>query len=105
LRKRYQEDQLTLPDKFTDKLKNDFDQLLDALMKKDWVVYAKPPFANPEMLLNYLGRYTHKIAISNYRILACDDQWVTFKWRDYADHNKTKITLFCVQAGKVKSRE
>jgi Putative transposase/Transposase zinc-binding domain len=93
LRNVYQAHQLKLPD-YTqaEKLsKNNFDNLLDAIMKKDWVVYAKPPFASPENLLNYLGRYTHKIAISNYRILACDDQWVTFKWRDYADGNKVKI--------------
>lgn len=92
LRKVYQQNQLKLPDKFTEKLfKNNFDELLDLIMKKDWIVYAKPPFASSEDLLNYLGRYTHKIAISNYRILACDDQWVTFKWRDYADGNKEKI--------------
>jgi hypothetical protein len=60
-------------------------------MGKDWVVYAKAPFAGPEKLLNYLSRYTHKIAISNHRILACDDQFVTFHWRDYSDNNKIKI--------------
>ena len=59
--------------------------LLDTIMKKDWIVYAKPPFAGPEKLLDYLGRYTHKIAISNHRIIACDDNGVTFQWRDYAD--------------------
>lgn len=68
-----------------------FDQLLTDLMKKDWVVYAKAPFAGPEKLLNYLARYTHKIAISNYRIVACDEKSVTFKWRDYSDGNKEKI--------------
>ena len=60
-------------------------------MNKNWVVYSKPPFAGPEKLLNYLGRYTHKIAISNHRIIACDGQSVTFKWRDYADGNKEKV--------------
>ena len=60
-------------------------------MRKDWVVYAKKPFAGPEQLLNYLCRYTHKIAISNHRILACDEQSVTFKWRDYNDGNKEKV--------------
>jgi hypothetical protein len=92
LRNVYQADQLKLPDQLTEKLsKNNFDKLLDAIMKKNWVVYAKPPFNNPENLLNYLGRYTHKIAISNYRILACDDEWVTFSFRDYADGSKVKI--------------
>lgn len=69
----------------------DFDNNVDTLMKKDWVVYAKPPFASPETVLNYLARYTHKMVISNYRILACDETSVTFKWRDYADNNQEKI--------------
>jgi Putative transposase/Transposase zinc-binding domain len=88
----YQQDRLKLPDQLTQSLdRNKFGQLLDVLMEKEWVVYAKPPFASPENLLNYLGRYTHKIAISNYRILAVDEQSVTFKWRDYADGNKEKV--------------
>jgi hypothetical protein len=88
LRSLNQQNQLKRPDQLTE---NNFDGLLDVLMEKDWVVYAKPPFASPENLLNYLGRYTHKIAISNYRILAVDEQSVTFKWRDYTDDNKEKI--------------
>jgi len=88
LRLAYQQNQLIKPKGLTSK---DFDNLLDGLMKKDWVVYAKAPFAGPEKLLNYLGRYTHKIAISNHRIISCDKQSVTFKWRDYADNNKEKI--------------
>lgn len=92
LRNLYQTDQLKLPDRLTEKLSNNhFDKLLDIIMQKDWIVYAKPPFNKPEDILNYLGRYTHKIAISNYRILACSDQCVTFKWRDYANGNKIKI--------------
>jgi hypothetical protein len=87
LRSLYQQGKLKL-DRLTE---NGIDRLLDVLMEKDWVVYAKPPFASPEKLLNYLGRYTHKIAISNCRILAFDEQSVTFKWRDYADNNKEKI--------------
>jgi hypothetical protein len=92
LRNFYKAHQLKLPDKLTEKIsKNKFNTLLDEIMKKDWVVYAKPPFASPEDLINYLGRYTHKIAISNYRILSCNKECVTFKWRDYADGNKEKI--------------
>jgi Putative transposase/Transposase zinc-binding domain len=92
LRILYQQQQLKIPDQLTEKLNaHEFDQLLHELMRQEWVVYAKPPFTDPENLLNYLGRYTHKIAISNHRILACDEQSVTFKWRDYADHNKEKI--------------
>lgn len=88
LRALYQQALLTAPDT-TGPL--DFDMLLNQLMQKDWVVYAKPPFTDSESLLNYLGRYTHKIAISNHRILSCDEHSVTFKWRDYADGNKMKV--------------
>ena len=76
---------LKLPDNLN------FDKLLDELMGKNWIVYSKNPFAGPEKLLDYLGRYTHKIAISNNRILSCDENHVTFKWRDYSDNNKLKI--------------
>jgi len=68
-----------------------FDALLDKLMGKSWVVYAKEPFAGPEKLLDYLGKYVNKIAISNNRILSCDKDSVIFKWRDYSDNNKIKI--------------
>ena len=85
LRKLYEKQMLKLSDQ------HDITALLDDIMKKDWIVYAKPPFAGPEKLLDYLGRYTHKIAISNQRIVACDENSVTFKWRDYADNNKVKL--------------
>jgi len=88
LRKLYDDKKLKLPD--TQK-SNTFNKLLDNLMEKDWVVYSKKPFAGPKKLLDYLGRYTHKIAISNNRILSCDKKSVTFKWRDYSDSNKSKI--------------
>lgn len=92
LRKLYQQQALKLPDQLTEKLsKNHVNELFEVILKKEWVVYAKPPFATPEKLLQYLGRYTHKIAISNYRILSCDETSVTFSWRDYADGNKEKI--------------
>ena len=78
--------------KFPDTLPCDkFSSLLDTLMAKPWVVYSKEPFGGAEKLLDYLGRYTHKIAIANHRILSCDATSVTFKWRDYADDNKVKI--------------
>jgi hypothetical protein len=92
LRVLYQNNQLKLPEQLSKTLSsNHFNKLLDLLMGKEWVVYAKPPFADSETLLNYLGRYTHKIAISNSRIIACDEEFVTFKWRDYADGNKEKV--------------
>lgn len=62
---------------------DDFDQLLDACREIDWVVYAKPPFAGPETVLDYLARYTHRVAISNHRLLTMKDDKVTITWRDY----------------------
>lgn len=92
LRLAHEQDLLVLPTQLTETLSaNGFDELLNQLMNVDWVVYAKPPFAGPEKLLNYLGRYTHKIAISNYRIISVDESAVTFKWRDYSDNNQEKI--------------
>jgi hypothetical protein len=51
--------------------------------KAEWVVYAKRPFGGPEAVLAYLSRYTHRVAIANSRLIACDQQSVTFKWKDY----------------------
>ena len=71
-----------------------FHQLLRRLHRQDWVVYAKPAFGGPEKVLRYLGRYTHRIAISNHRLLAFDGQRVTFRWKDYAHGGKQrKMTL------------
>ncbi len=56
-----------------------------------WVVYAKPPFGGPEQVLKYLARYTHRVAISNRRLLSMENGRVSFEWKDYADGNKTKI--------------
>lgn len=59
---------------------------VDALFRTDWVVYAKPAFAGPAAVLRYLGRYTHRVAISNHRLIAFDGERVTFRWKDYT-HN------------------
>jgi len=67
-----------------------FAVFLKDLYCREWVVYAKPPFKDPEMLLDYLGRYTHRIAIGNHRILKMQNDKVFFLWRDYADGNKNK---------------
>lgn len=68
-----------------------FKKLLDVLYQKQWVVYAKKPFGNAGKVLHYLGRYTHRIAISNHRIKMLKDDKVTFQWKDYADNNKPKL--------------
>jgi hypothetical protein len=60
-----------------------FAAYLGPLRNGDWVVYCKQPFAGPEEVLRYLARYTHRVAISNRRLIACDEKGVTFKWKDY----------------------
>jgi hypothetical protein len=60
-----------------------FAEFLAPLHKAEWVVYAKQPFAGPEQVLRYLSRYTHCVAISNRRLICCDQTAVTFKWKDY----------------------
>jgi hypothetical protein len=65
--------------------------LCNRLRQIDWVVYAKPPFAGPESVLAYLGRYTHRIAISNHRILSLEHGRVAFRYRDTADDRKQKV--------------
>ncbi len=61
------------------------------LFRKDWVVYAKPPFGGPQYVLQYLGRYTHRVAISNHRLISLVDGQVTFHWRDSAHGNEQKL--------------
>jgi hypothetical protein len=64
---------------------------LDALAQIEWVVFAKPPFAGPEQVLAYLGRYTHRVAIANSRLVGLADGKVSFTWKDYRQDGKTKI--------------
>jgi hypothetical protein len=65
---------------------------VDALFETDWVVYAKPAFGGASAVLRYLGRYTHRVAISNHRLLAFDGDHVTFQWKDYA-HGDQRRTM------------
>jgi hypothetical protein len=67
-----------------------FKQWLAPMRKCEWVVYAKRPFAGPEAVLAYLSRYTHRVAISNSRLLALDERGVTFRWKDYRAKGKTR---------------
>jgi Putative transposase len=64
---------------------------LRPLFRKDWVVYAKRPFGGPEYVVHYLGRYTHRVAISNHRLISFTEGKVTFHWRDSAHNNEQKL--------------
>jgi Putative transposase/Transposase zinc-binding domain len=68
-----------------------FVQQLKTLRTVEWLVYAKRPFAGPQQVLDYLGRYTHRVAIANSRLLACDGASVRFRWKDYRDRDKAKV--------------
>jgi hypothetical protein len=68
-----------------------FASWLRLLFRKNWVVYAKPPFGGPVYVLQYLGRYTHRVAISNHRLVSFADGQVTFRWRDSAHQNQQKL--------------
>jgi hypothetical protein len=67
-----------------------FREFVRSLYRTDWVVYSKKPFRGPEHVLQYLARYTHRVAISSHRLLAFNNGRVTFRWKDYAHRNKQK---------------
>lgn len=71
--------------------RNNFSSLVDSLYLKDWVVFCKKPFESPGHVVRYLGRYTHRVAIGNSRILAYDGESVSFSWKDYKDGNISKV--------------
>jgi hypothetical protein len=102
--RRCPEARLCLPStNFSGKLKllaapKTFATFLRTLFRQDWVVYCKPPFGGPEHVLNYLGSYTHRIAISNHRLLAFDPHQVSFRWRDSAQGNPQRtLTLSAME--------
>ena len=68
-----------------------FAAFLRTLFREDWVVYAKRPFGGPEHVLHYLARYTHRVAISNHRLVNVTDTHVSFRWKDYAHHSKRRV--------------
>jgi hypothetical protein len=68
-----------------------FDRALSVAARTDWVVYAKPPFGGPEQVLKYLARYTHRVAISNARLLGFEDGIVRFRYKDYAHSNRKRV--------------
>jgi hypothetical protein len=68
-----------------------FSAAIRRLRRKNWIVYAKPPFGSPEHVLAYLGRYTHRVAIANSRLVSADEKSVTFRWRDYRHGNAHRL--------------
>lgn len=74
-----------------------FEAFRRRLYHKKWIVYCKPPFNGAKGVLQYLSRYTHRIAISNHRLLSSDDGGVSFRWRDYSDDNKEKVMTLDAQ--------
>lgn len=94
----YYDNKLKLPpdtDALTEKYL--FQCLVDKLYEKEWIVYCKAPFKSAAYVLEYLGRYTHRVAISNNRIANYENGYVTFKWRDYKDGNKEKYMTVTAQ--------
>jgi Putative transposase/Transposase zinc-binding domain len=92
LKKAFRKKQLTFPGALAPLAQERaFHSFLRSLFRQDWVVYAKPPFGGPQHVLHYLARYTHRVAISNHRIVAFADGQVTFRWKDYAHGSKQKL--------------
>jgi hypothetical protein len=74
-----------------------FERLLDESVRQRWVVYAKRPFGGPEQVLKYLARYTHRVAISNHRLVSLEDGRVAFRYKDYADANRAKTMTLAAE--------
>ena len=81
-----------------------FAQWLAPLRKTEWVVYAKRPFAGPQAVLAYLSRYTHRVAISNQRLVALDERGVTFRWKDYRTKGRTRYKTMTLAAEEFMRR-
>src|SRR5439155_2367625 len=76
-----------------------FDAHLAPLKRKNWFVYAKPPFAGPEAVLAYLARYTHRVAIANSRLVALDERGVTFRYKDCRRNGQVRYRTMTLAAG------
>lgn len=68
-----------------------FEQFVNSCVRKNWVVYLKKPFAGPESVVQYIGRYTHRVAVANQRLISLDNGQISFRYKDYRDHAKEKI--------------
>jgi hypothetical protein len=80
--------------------KRAFNAALASLRRSDWFVYAKRPFAGPQAVLAYLARYTHRVAISNSRLIALDEKGVTFKWKDYRIKGRDRLRTMTLDAAE-----
>jgi len=74
-----------------------FHALMSKLYSQEWVVYAKKPFGGPEQVLSYLGRYTHRVAIANHRLIKLEEGQVYFRWKDYKQQGKQKVMKLTAQ--------
>jgi hypothetical protein len=81
-----------------------FKAWLAPLRKCEWVVYAKRPFAGPEAVLAYLSRYTHRVAISNSRLIALDERGVSFRWKDYRAKGRSRYKAMTLEPGEFMRR-
>jgi len=95
LKKAFARDELIFPGQTAHlKVDKNFSRLIDQLWKKNWIVYSKAPFNGPEKVFDYLGRYTHRVAISNHRIVKVENGFVTFWYRDRTDgDNRKQMTI------------
>lgn len=97
LKKAYKEGKLVFPGLIKDfESEGAFNKLCSDLYKKEWVVYCKPPFKRSDDVIYYLGRYTHRVAITNNRIVKVEDDKVIYKYRDRQDNDKVKLMLLDV---------
>jgi hypothetical protein len=92
LKREYEAGELKFPGQIEElKEATAFKRFLTTLYHQAWVVYCKPPLKNPGKVMDYLGRYTHRVALSNDRLVKLEGNQVTFRWRDSADNNKIKL--------------
>jgi hypothetical protein len=92
LKKEYEAGELRFPGQIKElKEASAFKRFLTNLYHQEWVVYCRPPLKNPQKVIDYLGRYTHRVALSNDRLVKLEGTEVTFRWRDSADNNKIKL--------------
>jgi Putative transposase/Transposase zinc-binding domain len=92
LKQSYRRSELCFPGKLAElSTAHAFDSLLGIVRRKEWVVYSKPPFGGPEHVLKYLARYTHRVAISNGRLLSLEQNQVRFRWRDSRHNNRSSV--------------